>query len=351
MQLARDQLLRAIPSEKGSNSCTGISSQHTCYYKRLQLKREEGREKNRHFNLVQLSQFSQDEDPWDIYLIYKGILQGSKHRDLKEIFFNSLWWGDKEGKRWVRRRHWKENLVELGEEKGCLLLYMFFPVINNLWKTVLTTSNAECFREMSGKKQTELAGMGWGSCWGLGCLWTSSNCCSRAVVLSVCWRISWVSVGEMMRIGFMLGLENKMGLRVICTGKQLWKSSTFTESVAASLPSLQLFTPPFPFHHVRASQLPFSALSPLCCSFMSTSLIVPPTLPCHIIPCSRDLTIERKKKGFSGVANETGKWKRRRREREDQREREQMLVAKRGSGSHLGESLTEGSLTLVSKFL
>lgn len=38
---------------------------------------------------------------------------------------------------------------------------MFSPVINNLWKTVLTTSNVEsCFREMSGKKQTELAGMG-----------------------------------------------------------------------------------------------------------------------------------------------------------------------------------------------
>jgi len=45
MQLARDQLLKAIPSEKGSNSCTGISSQHTCYYKRLQLKREEGEKK------------------------------------------------------------------------------------------------------------------------------------------------------------------------------------------------------------------------------------------------------------------------------------------------------------------
>lgn len=34
-------LSRAIPSERGGNSCAGISSQHTCYYKRLQLKREE----------------------------------------------------------------------------------------------------------------------------------------------------------------------------------------------------------------------------------------------------------------------------------------------------------------------
>lgn len=36
------ELLRAIPSDGGGNSCAGISSQHTCYYKRLQLKREEG---------------------------------------------------------------------------------------------------------------------------------------------------------------------------------------------------------------------------------------------------------------------------------------------------------------------
>lgn len=45
--------------------------------------------------------------------------------------------------------------------KAVCLLCMFSPVINNLWKTVLTTSSVEsCFREMSGKKQTELAGMG-----------------------------------------------------------------------------------------------------------------------------------------------------------------------------------------------
>lgn len=36
------ELWRAIPSDGGGNSCAGISSQHTCYYKRLQLKREEG---------------------------------------------------------------------------------------------------------------------------------------------------------------------------------------------------------------------------------------------------------------------------------------------------------------------
>lgn len=157
-----------------------------------------------------------------------------------------------------------------------------------------------------------------------------------------------------MRVSFMLGLKNLLEKKV----------GLFTLSVQGSSsenppPFLREWLPychpcsssHLPFPSITFRLLGFSALSPLCCSFMSTSLIVPPTLPCHIIPCSRDLTIERKKEGFSGVANETGKWKRRRRERKDQREREQMLVAKCGWGSHLGESLTEGSLTLVSKFL
>lgn len=72
----------------------------------------------------------------------------------------------------------------------------------------------------------------------------------------------------------------------------------FPKSVAALPPSLQLFTPPFPLHHVQASRLPFLALLPLCCSFSSTFLIVPPTLSCHIVPYSSDLTIERKKEGI-----------------------------------------------------
>lgn len=46
-------------------------------------------EKKRLFNLVQLSQFFQDKDPQDIYLIYKGAQQGSRHV-LKETFINFL---------------------------------------------------------------------------------------------------------------------------------------------------------------------------------------------------------------------------------------------------------------------
>lgn len=36
-----EQAIKYHPSERRGNSCAGISSQHTCYYKRLQLKREE----------------------------------------------------------------------------------------------------------------------------------------------------------------------------------------------------------------------------------------------------------------------------------------------------------------------
>lgn len=72
----------------------------------------------------------------------------------------------------------------------------------------------------------------------------------------------------------------------------------FPKSAAALLPFLQLLTPPFPLHHIQASQQTFPALLPLCCSFTSTSLIVPPTLSCHIVPYSLDLTIERKKEGI-----------------------------------------------------
>lgn len=85
------------------------------------------------------------------------------------------------------------------------------------------------------------------------------------------------------------------------------KILVFPESTAALLPSLQLLTPPFPLHHVKASQLPFSAVLPLCCSFTSTSLIVPPALSCHILPCSCDLTIERKTEGIQWREERNGK--------------------------------------------
>lgn len=127
------ELLRAIPSDGGGNSCAGISSQHTCYYKRLQLKREEGwegvwkKKKKRLFNLVQLSQFSQDKDPRDIYLIYKGARQGGRHV-LKETFINFL--SVDEGRRKKKQTSEKETLQGdsfwTGEGKGSLLaLYAF----------------------------------------------------------------------------------------------------------------------------------------------------------------------------------------------------------------------------------
>lgn len=125
------------------------------------------------------------------------------------------------------------------------------------------------------------------------------------------------------RLCFLFTLVAKMILGALCIleaaallsslsshylyGKAGMEIPIFHESTAALPPSLQLFTPPFPLHHFRAPWIPFSALLPLCCSSTSTSLIVPPTLSCHIVPYSRDLTIERKKKkGFSGEANEMG---------------------------------------------
>lgn len=72
----------------------------------------------------------------------------------------------------------------------------------------------------------------------------------------------------------------------------------FPQSAAASLPFLQLLTALFALHHIQASLHLFPALLPLCCSFSSTSPIVPLTLSCHIVPYSLDLTIERKKEGI-----------------------------------------------------
>lgn len=67
------------------NSCGGISSQCAPV-----TTRDSSWKKERHFNLVQLSQFSQDKDPWDIYLIYKGVLSRWQAWDLKEAFINFM---------------------------------------------------------------------------------------------------------------------------------------------------------------------------------------------------------------------------------------------------------------------
>lgn len=98
----------------------------------------EEKKKKRLFNLVQLSQFSQDKDPRDIYLIYKGARQGGRHV-LKETFINSL--SVDEGRR-KKEQTSEETLrgdfLDLGRKKEACSLCVFSLVINNLWRTAET---------------------------------------------------------------------------------------------------------------------------------------------------------------------------------------------------------------------
>lgn len=76
---------------------------------------------------MQLSQFSQDKDPRDIYLIYKGAWQGGRHV-LKETFISFL--SVDKGRRKKKQMSEKETLQGdspgVGKEKGSLLaLYVF----------------------------------------------------------------------------------------------------------------------------------------------------------------------------------------------------------------------------------
>lgn len=72
-----------------------------------------------------------------------------------------MWWGEKKQKSEYEGDTEGRTFWSWEGRKDAWLLCVFSLVINNLWKTVLPTRNAEgCFREVSGQKQKEVGRVG-----------------------------------------------------------------------------------------------------------------------------------------------------------------------------------------------